>query len=37
MILKSCTEAGTNRRKLEIEVDAATLEKGCQKAYHKTH
>ncbi len=35
MSLKSCTVADTNRRKLEIEVDAETFEKACAAAYRK--
>jgi len=35
MTLKSCTVADTNRRKLEIEIDAATFEAACAAAYRK--
>lgn len=35
MSLKSCTVADTNRRKLEIEVDAAAFDAACDTAYRK--
>lgn len=35
MSLKSCTVEATNRRKLEIEVDAEAFEKACAAAYRK--
>lgn len=35
MKLRSCTEAAINRRKLEIEIDAETFKKECDKAFLK--
>ncbi len=35
MNLISCTDAGVNRKKLEIEVSAEAFEKACESAYRK--
>lgn len=36
MKLISCTDAGVNRKKLEIEVSAEDFQKACVDAYHKS-